>query len=274
MNFFILDAAPVTHPTVSFCSAAGSSFLDPCALSYGSLLSSALAIAVTLGICFWIRATLASGRPTKPQMLLEMLLSYVTDQVSENISPDAVFAIPIAATIGLYILVANWMDFLPLGGVFIPANADLNQTLAMGLVVILVAQWHSFSVLGFRGYFYRYTKPFDANLFVRVPFVILNIIEEVVKPFTLALRLFGNIFAGVLMVYLLSTQIRILPASVLLVVVWKFFDVFFIGTIQALIFMVLTIIYFGMAREGLHELEGKRKKSGVKSLNLEVGEGI
>jgi F-type H+-transporting ATPase subunit a len=79
--------------------------------------------------------------------------------------------------------------------------------------------------------------------------------------------LFGNIFGGLVMVYLLTLaytafagssliQTALSPVWIVLLVAWKVFDVFIIGTIQAFIFMLLTIIYFGMAREGLEEHHG------------------
>jgi F-type H+-transporting ATPase subunit a len=92
---------------------------------------------------------------------------------------------------------------------------------------------------------------------MRPPFPPLTVIEEITKPITLALRLFGNIFAGLLMVYLLTLLPAAIPwtfpISTVLVIAWKAFDVFFVGTIQAFIFMLLTIIYFGLVREGLEE---------------------
>ena len=80
------------------------------------------------------------------------------------------------------------------------------------------------------------------------------------------MRLFGNIFGGVVMVYLLTLWFQafatsgglfsaLSPLPIFFLVVWKLFDVFLIGTIQAFIFMLLTVIYFGMAREGLEEEE-------------------
>ena len=99
---------------------------------------------------------------------------------------------------------------------------------------------------------------------MRIAFVPINIITEIAKPVSLALRLFGNIFGGLVMVYLLSLWFQafatsgglfavLSPLPVVLLVAWKLFDVFLIGTIQAFIFMLLTVIYFGMAREGLEE---------------------
>jgi F-type H+-transporting ATPase subunit a len=116
-------------------------------------------------------------------------------------------------------------------------------------------QIYSIRILGLRGFLRRFTKPFEMAPVVRALFVPLNVIEELVKPITLSLRLFGNIFAGEVMIFLLTTKFPVW-ASWIPVVVWKFFDVFFVGSIQAFIFMLLTVIYFGMAREGIEEMEG------------------
>ena len=223
-----------------------------CGFSADALFSSAVAILATLLILFLVARRVSTGVPGKLQMVLEFLLDYARGMVKESVAEDAMFILPIAATVALYILIANWIDFFPSPShLFFPANADLNQTMAMSMVVILIVQWYSIRVQGLGGYLRRFTKPFELPLLVRIFFIPLNIIEEIVKPITLALRLFGNIFAGLLMVYLLT----LLPIfiSPVLVSAWKFFDVFFVGTIQAFIFMLLTIIYFGMAREGLEE---------------------
>jgi F-type H+-transporting ATPase subunit a len=260
MMMYLSEAPPGTHPLTPVCGT-GNEYLNLivvkffyCAFTLDTLASSALAIVVTLAICFWVASRLSSGVPGKLQMVLEFLLSYTRNLVRETVSEDARFVIPLAATIALYILVANWLDLLPLPKPwFYPANSDLNQTLSMAMVVFILVQAYSIRVLGIGGYLRRFTKPFELSLPVRILFVPLNIIEEIVKPVTLSLRLFGNIFAGLLMVYLLT----LLPFWVawVPVVAWKFFDVFFVGTIQAFIFMLLTIIYFGMAREGLEEEE-------------------
>jgi F-type H+-transporting ATPase subunit a len=169
-------------------------------------------------------------------------------------------------TLFLYILIGNWIEIFPLAifPILHGANADLNQTLAMGLIVIIVVQWYSISVLGIGGYLKRFTKPFELPLPARIVFIPLNILEEAVKPVTLALRLFGNIFAGAVMIGLIagfaSLQLPVVGTvggtilGSILLIIWKAFDVIFIGFIQAFIFMLLTVIYFGAAREGLeHE---------------------
>jgi F-type H+-transporting ATPase subunit a len=253
-----VESAPGGHPTVSVCS---STF---CHFNYDTLVSTGLALFVTLAVGFGIAYTLRRGTPHKLQMLFELFLDYVRSLTSETVADEAAFIVPLAATIGFFILLANWLDFFPLIQPVEPANADINLTLAMGLVVIIIVQWYSVHVLGWRSYLRRFTKPFEMKLAVRIAFIPLNLIEEFVKPITLALRLFGNIFAGVLMVYLLTLlftalatagpiQAAISPVAVVGLIVWKLFDVLFVGTIQAFIFMLLTIIYFGMAREGLEE---------------------
>jgi F-type H+-transporting ATPase subunit a len=256
MIALLADNGPtVTQPTIMICN--GKPLLENpipisfCDLNQDTLISSAFAILVTVGIGFWIVARLKSDRPGKLQMLLDFFIGYIKDLIKDTVGEGADFIIPIAATIGFYIFIANWIAILPLARPLQPANADLNQTLAMAIVVIVVVQAYSIKVLGIRGYFRRYTKPFEFNWLVRAVFIPLNVIEEVVKPITLSLRLFGNIFAGLVMVELLA-QLPIFLAW-FPVIIWKAFDVFFIGTIQAFIFMLLTIIYFGMAREGLEE---------------------
>ena len=78
----------------------------------------------------------------------------------------------------------------------------------------------------------------------------LHIIEELAKPVTLALRLFGNLFSGGIMIALLiSFPIAFFPASIVFTVVWKLFDMF-IGVIQAFIFALLTILYYQFAVRG------------------------
>ncbi|HZU15456.1 MAG TPA: FoF1 ATP synthase subunit a [Candidatus Dormibacteraeota bacterium] len=253
----VLAATPGNHPLTSVC---GDQYLSLlvlkfyyCAFTLDSLVSSLIAAVITVAIGLLVAARVRSGVPGKLQMVLEFFLGYVRGLVRESVAENAGFILPLAATLGMYIAIANWIDFFPLGfsPLIEPANSDLNQTLAMAVLVFLLVQAYSVRVLGLRGYLRRFTKPFELNWVVRAAFIPLNVIEEIVKPVTLSLRLFGNLFAGLLMVYLLT----LLPFFVAWfpVAAWKFFDVFFVGTIQAFIFMLLTIIYFGMAREGLEE---------------------
>jgi F-type H+-transporting ATPase subunit a len=275
------DSAFGTHPTVDMgCGAWW------CTFNYDSLISSAIAIVVTVAIAFWLRSVLKEGEPGKVQAIFEWGYDQLRALIKENVSDDALFMLPLAMTLFLYILIANWLEILPLG--FFPilhgANADLNQTLAMSLVVIVLVQWYSVRVQGWRGYLRRFTKPFELPLPARIAYIPLNVLEELVKPVTLALRLFGNIFAGGVMITLIAgfgtlvlpkigfldlSALGTVPGTLfgtLLLGVWKAFDVIFIGLIQAFIFMLLTVIYFGMAREGLeHQTQGPPRTQGEAS---------
>ena len=250
-----------THPTVTIGSCGAL-----CTFNYDSLISSLLAVIATLAVGFWLRSQLRYGQPTKVQAVLEWGYDLLRSLIKTNVSEDALFIIPLAMTLFLYILVANWIEFLPLGLVPIlhGANADLNQTLAMGIIVFVVVEWYSIRVLGFAGFLRRFTKPFELPVIARVVFIPLNLIEELTKPVTLSMRLFGNIFAGAAIIGLIigfgtlnlpiGGPVPGVIVGTILLGIWKAFDVLFIGFIQAFIFMLLTVVYFSAAREGLeHE---------------------
>ncbi|HLQ61323.1 MAG TPA: F0F1 ATP synthase subunit A [Candidatus Acidoferrales bacterium] len=245
----VLLEAPGTHPTLSLgCGTF-------CTFNADGLISTGIAIVLTLAMGFYVRSRLESGVPNRFQAVFELFYDFVRGLVRENVHESATFVVPLAMTIGFYILVANWAGIVPLDLIpnVHPANEDLNQTAAMALVVIVVVQWYSLRVQGLRGYLRRFTKPFELPLPVRIfPYIPLNILEEVVKPVTLSLRLFGNLFAGGVMIFLILLLLP-WPAAIPTLVVWKLFDVLFIGAIQALIFTLLTVVYFGQAREGLAE---------------------
>jgi F-type H+-transporting ATPase subunit a len=254
------DSSVGTHPTVNL----GCGTL--CTINYDSVISSAIAVVLTIAVGFWIRSQLRSGEPGRVQAVFEWGYDQLRALIRTNVSEDALFIIPLALTLFMFILIANWIEFFPLAifPILHGANADLNQTLAMALIVIAVVQWYSVRVLGWRGYFRRFTKPFELPLAFRIAFAPFNILEELVKPVTLSLRLFGNIFAGAVMIALIAGFGTLaLPGigtvggtiiGTILLAIWKSFDVIFIGFIQAFIFMLLTVIYFGAAREGIeHE---------------------
>jgi F-type H+-transporting ATPase subunit a len=244
-----------------------------CQFNYVTLITSIASMLIVLAVGFLIARRLTSDVPGPFQMMFETAYGYMRGQVRDVVAEDARFVVPLAMTIAFFILVANWLDFIPLSifnvgeGALGPANADINVTASMAILVIVLVQAYSIRVLGFRGYLRRFTKPFEQSIPVRVLFTPLNIIEEVAKPISLSLRLFGNIFAGGVMVYLITLLLGSLPfgdvghgisiAGIVIgspfLAVWKLFDVLFIGAIQAYIFGLLTIIYFGMAREGLEE---------------------
>lgn len=201
-------------------------------------------IIVALGV--WMRSTLSARKPKGIQLFFETMTKQVESEVESTMGlRTAPFVVPLAMTLFLFILVANWLSILPLEDYIPPPASDVNLAYAMGLLVIVWMHVTGVRKRGFKGYYHHLVQPYAFML----P---LNIIEEIVKPFTLALRLFGNIFAGVIMVSLIA----LFPAYLLWApeMLWKLFDMF-IGLIQAFIFALLTIIYFSSVRpdeEGAH----------------------
>ncbi len=184
--------------------------------------------------------------PTKLQLTWETLINWVTGQVEDNLGRVNRTVVTLAVALFFFILIANWFELVPSEwnhdtGHLLPApTADTNLTYALALMVILGVWTYGIREKGVKGYFKHFVEPFP----ILLP---LNIIEELVKPVTLALRLFGNIFAGGIMIALIG----LLPIYVFWApgILWKLFDMF-IGGVQAFIFALLTILYFGMAGAG------------------------
>ncbi len=202
-----------------------------------TIWSSVIAGLVVIGLGFWMRSKVTSGVPSKIQIIWEALVSMITEQVEDSLGKVNKFVVPLAITLFSFILIANWVEMVPTMEKAPSPTADVNLTYAMALFVIVGVHIHSIRERGFGGYIKHYFKPYP----VLFP---LNVIEEIAKPFTLALRLFGNIFASGIMV----AMIGLFPSYILWGpnLVWKLFDLF-IGLIQAFIFALLTILYFGMA---------------------------
>ncbi len=204
-----------------------------------TMWSTAVAGAVVLGLGLIVARSATSGVPGKLQLTWESLVNWISQLVRDNIGHTDRSVIQLAIMLFTLILISNWLELIPSGEWLIAPTADLNMTLALALIVIVGVHARSIRSKGFGGYVKHYFQPIP----VLFP---LNFIEELVKPFTLALRLFGNIFAGGLMLAIIG----LIPIWVNwpLQVVWKLFDMA-IGGIQAFIFALLTVIYYAQASE-------------------------
>ncbi|MHB8379168.1 MAG: F0F1 ATP synthase subunit A [Acidimicrobiales bacterium] len=207
--------------------------------------STLLAAGILLYMGFRVRAKVTDGVPGKLQLMWELLVEQVNDLADSAIGPKGRRFVPIGVTLFLFILICNWIGFIPSAlhpgssPEILPApTSDVNLPLAMALFVIVWVHVESFRARGFRGYFRHYKEPYLA-------LTPINVIEEITKPITLTFRLFGNLFSGGLMV---AVMVSLLPifVSPLGELVWKPFDLF-IGLIQAYIFMLLTVLYFAFA---------------------------
>lgn len=221
------------HPSATF---AGLTFhLD-------TIWSTAIAGAILVGLGLYMRRSITHGVPSKLQLVWEGVVDYVEGQVRANIGPPSPYVVPLAVTLFFFILIANWLEIIPTGH-YVPApTADTSLTFAMAFFVVIWAYVDGIRRRGIRDYVAGFFKPY----WWLAPF---ELITELVKPFTLSLRLWGNIFAGTLML----SMIALLPPYVLWLpqAGWRLFDMF-IGALQAFIFALLTILYFGMATSSEH----------------------
>jgi F-type H+-transporting ATPase subunit a len=204
-----------------------------------TVVASLVAGVIVLGAGLYMARRATSGRPSKLQLAFETIVSAVQKQVESSMGPVAPFVVPLAVTLFLYILIANWLGLIPTRGHLEPPSADINFTLALALIVIVWMHITAIKQKGLGSYLKHYAQPYAA-------LIPLEIIGEIVKPFTLALRLFGNIFASGVMLAIIG----LIPAWLLWLPngLWKGFDLI-IGAIQAFIFALLTILYFGFALE-------------------------
>jgi F-type H+-transporting ATPase subunit a len=213
--------------------------------------STLLAMVILLFLGFRMRAKVTDGVPGKLQVVWEFIVDQVSDLATSAMGPRGKRYVPIGVTLFLFILICNWIGFIPSAlhpgssAEILPApTSDVNLPLAMAVMVVVWVHIESFRARGFRGYFKHYTQPFKALLPI-------NVIEEITKPITLTFRLFGNLFSGGLMIAVMTTllPIYVVPFGE---IIWKPFDLF-IGAIQAYIFLLLAILYFSFATS--HEEE-------------------
>jgi F-type H+-transporting ATPase subunit a len=216
-----------------------------------TILSTAIAAVIVIAMAFYLRSKVTSTDvPGGVQLFFEAITIQMRNQVESAIGMRiAPFVLPLAVTIFVFILISNWLSVLPLQyqdksgkttEVLSSAAADINYVLALALFVFVC--YHAAGIWrhGIIGYPIKVLK---GHVAVLAP---INVVEELAKPISLSLRLFGNIFAGGILVALIAMfppYIMWLPNAI-----WKSFDLF-VGAIQAFIFALLTILYFSQAME-------------------------
>lgn len=204
------------------------------------------------------RATV--GVPGGLQNFAEIMVEFIDKQVKDTFHGRSELIAPLALTIFCWVFLWNAMDLLPVDllplaskqvGVHylrVVPSTDLNATFGLSITVFLLIIFYSIKIKGVGGYARELlTHPFGPYLFPAN--LLLNIVEMLAKPLSLSLRLFGNMYAGE-MIFIL---IALLPWWVqpLLSWPWAIFHILII-TLQAFIFMVLTVVYLSMAHEDSH----------------------
>jgi len=226
-----------------------------------------VALGLTLLVLFRLAAVRAtSGVPGGLQNFVETLVEFVDRQVKDTFHGQSALIAPLALTIFCWVFLWNAMDLVPVDALPEPAKAlgvpylrvvpstDLNATFGLSITVFLLIIFYSIKIKGPVGYAREFlTHPFGPYLFPAN--LILNIVELVAKPVSLGLRLFGNLYAGemifILIALLYGAGWLFGAFAGVLQLGWAIFHLLVI-TLQAFIFMVLTIVYLSMAHEDVH----------------------
>jgi len=221
------------------------------------------------------RAT--SGQPGALQNFVEVIVEFVDGSVKDTFHARNPLIAPLALTIFVWIFLMNLMDlvpvdFLPMLAAKISGNdhlffrvvpsTDPNATLGLAFSVFALIIYYSIKVKGIGGFLGELTlHPFSSkNIAVQILLIPVNFLLEfvtlVAKPISLALRLFGNMYAGELIFILIavmfgSGMFLLSTLGVALNWAWAVFHILII-TLQAFIFMMLTIVYLAMAHEDSH----------------------
>ncbi len=229
--------------------------------------------AIALLFLYFGARRVTTGVPGKLQNFAELMLSFADNQVKDCFHGRNNVIGPLALTIFIWVFLMNFMDILPvdllpyvaqLFGIHylkvVPTN-DLNLTFGMSLSVFFLILFYSIKVKGAKGFLKELSlQPFNNPLFI--PFnLLLELVGLIAKPISLALRLFGNLYAGELIFILIAlltlhttTSSSIIGTTTLgvaqfiLALAWSIFHILVI-TLQAFIFMVLTIVYLSLAHE-------------------------
>lgn len=259
-NLCLGSCSPATHQPVGFF-----------AVQIDTVFFALLPILIVVILSLWLSKRLTSDTPGAFQNFVETTVEFVAGQVDDALPVHNPMIGPIALAAFVWILLMNTMDLIPVDliptiarlfgipDVRVVPTTDLNTTFAAALTVFALVMFYNLKIKGFFGYLKSFLfHPFGKFL---VPVnIVMTIIEEVAKPLSLALRLFGNMFAGEL-VFLLIALIGgtatvgwglafWLPLQAGLDVVWLLFHLLVV-TLQAFIFMVLTIVYLAMAHTGV-----------------------
>lgn len=246
-------------------------------LHLDSIFFKLLLAAVFLFLFLRVARRSTSGVPGKLQCFIEMIVEFVDQTVKETFHGKSKYIAPLALTIFCMVFLMNFMDMIPVD--LLPAaaaeaglpylrvvpTADLSTTFGMSIGVFLLIQYFGIKHKGIGTFVGEmFTAPFHApNLIGKVLLApanfLLRVIEEAVRPISLALRLFGNMYAGELIFILIACltlganlssgmTYAMAPLQFIAGFVWTAFHILVI-TLQAFIFMMLTVVYLSMAAE-------------------------
>jgi F-type H+-transporting ATPase subunit a len=230
-------------------------------------LTYSVVLAVLMG---WILRAAANrvtaGVPNRFVGAIESLVEFVHEQARSIVHGDVSYIAPLALTVFIWIVFMNTMDLIPvdllptLGGLLgihymrVVPTADLNATMAMSVVVLFASLYYGIKIKRPGGFLHELVAaPFGSKLLLAPFNLALQLIEYAAKTVSLAMRLFGNMFAGELVFMLIA----LLGATAtwwgfglhfLTGLGWSIFHILIV-VLQAFIFMMLTLVYIGQAHE-------------------------
>jgi F-type H+-transporting ATPase subunit a len=179
----------------------------------------------------WFASRNLSWIPKGWQNVMEMFIEFIQNLIRNSFGESGIKYTYFFGSLFLFILISNMLGLIP---GFQSPTRDLNITACLALVWLIWMQYVSIRENGVKGYFKHYFEPFP-------PFVLIHLLEMCTRPLTLAMRLFGNIFAGEILLETLTKQFGLIVPDL-----WIFVSIA-IGGIQAFIFTVLTVSYTGLA---------------------------
>jgi F-type H+-transporting ATPase subunit a len=235
-------------------------------LHLDTLVTSAVLGVVAFGFLWLAVRGATAGVPGKRQAFVELVAGFIDDQVKGIFHGDRSFITPLALTVFVWVFLMNAMDFLPVDimawiyeHVFHQHNwrqvptADVNATFALALSVWALMIFYSVKVKGLGGWIHElFCSPFGSNPLLWPFNLLFNLVEYISKPLSHSLRLFGNMYAGEIIFLLLwiwaATGLAGTIFGAVLGVGWAIFHILIV-TLQAFIFMMLTVVYLSMAHE-------------------------
>ncbi|HTX60383.1 MAG TPA: F0F1 ATP synthase subunit A [Verrucomicrobiae bacterium] len=238
-----------------------------------TILTTWLVMLVTLPFFAWVGASYHSAFINKRQTILEGLINYVADLANGTIGPKGEPFVPFFIALGVFIFVLNEFGTFPFKAFGLPfggsPTADLNTAVAYAVMIFVVIQVSGIRKDGFAFYkhllgpFWPHGQPLGKSILIgicNVPLVMINVLEEVLRPTTLAARLFFNIFVGELLLYviveIITAQIKIgsFDLSMAAAVMPFFLEIFnfLVGLLQAFVFVLLSIVYLSLALADEH----------------------
>ncbi|MBI2786631.1 MAG: F0F1 ATP synthase subunit A [Legionella longbeachae] len=241
-------------------------------LNLDTLFFSIVLGVIVCALMYFGARKVTTGIPGKIQNFAEIMLQFADNQVKDCFHGKNDLIGPLALTIFLWVFLMNFMDIVPVdilpmiaqaGGIHylkvVPTN-DLNMTFSLSITVFLLIIFYSIKIKGPKKFIKELTlQPFNHPGFI--PFnLLLELVGLIAKPISLALRLFGNLYAGELIFILIALltlnaattsplgTATLGTAQFILALAWSIFHILVI-TLQAFIFMVLTIVYLSLAHE-------------------------